>query len=142
MMFFWLCSESIRKTSIRLASLTWISTVPASETLTSELLTERPSPGWVAGAAATGLVVGASPVAAVGVDDVDGCDVAGAAVLANGSLLSSRIFTSVPESGAANMRGEVETAGAAASAFGAASGTVALAWTVGVARPSTAATIA
>jgi hypothetical protein len=31
--------------------------VPASETLTSELLTERPSVGWLAGAAGAGGVV-------------------------------------------------------------------------------------
>src|SRR2546423_12090507 len=43
MMFFCDCSESMRRTSTRLASLTWISTVPSSETLTSDLETLRPS---------------------------------------------------------------------------------------------------
>src|SRR3954447_16496316 len=42
-MFFWLCRESMRSTSTRLASLTWISTVPSSLTATSDLLTMRPS---------------------------------------------------------------------------------------------------
>src|SRR4051812_39191847 len=72
-MFFWLWIDSIRSTSTRLASLTWISTVPASETLTSSLLTDLPlgagstATGWVAGSAAGAVAgVGAWGAAAPG----------------------------------------------------------------------------
>src|SRR3954447_4867294 len=57
-MFFWACRESMRSTSIRLASLTWISTVPTSLTATSPSLM-----GFTAGADAIGWVVGLVPSA-------------------------------------------------------------------------------
>src|SRR5690242_20659204 len=69
MMFFWLWSESMRRTSTRLASLTWISTVPSSETLTSDLLTLRPSvldgagDAEASGAAASGVDGASAPLA-------------------------------------------------------------------------------
>src|SRR3954471_11499917 len=78
MMFFWLWRDSIRRTSTRLASLTWISTVPTSFTLTS--------------AAVTGLAgCGASAAAAAGWVDgrVDGWVVGLTVPAANGSTTSS-----------------------------------------------------
>src|SRR5438105_15045758 len=53
------CMLSMRRTSTRLASLTWISTVPESLlTATSEAVTLRPVEGAVVGA--LGAVVGAA----------------------------------------------------------------------------------
>src|SRR5438270_10095709 len=63
-MFFWACRLSMRSTSIRLASLTWISTVPMSLTATSPSLmgftAGADAIGWVAGLASAGWVAGAT----------------------------------------------------------------------------------
>src|SRR6266704_6728923 len=94
-MFFWDCKESMRSTSTRLASFTWISTVPSSETLTSDLETLRPS-GLAASAglaslgsfASLGSEAGAVGSDVAGVVD-DGSDLSGMAGVSSSSSRTS-----------------------------------------------------